>query len=195
MIFIVLTISADFGYGQRSTKKRKRPDPDRVETKFVDNLWYGGGFGLGFYGGNISGVQSQQFFISVSPMVGYKVTDFLSFGPRLEIGYLNARYDDNVEIYKSNSLNYGIGVFSRAKFLNVLFGHIEYSYLNQEVTTGIANRELITRREDDTQFLIGLGYHSGYPFGSEISILYDLQAPEDTVDLPIILRFGFNYKF
>ena len=127
-------------------------------------------------------------------MVGYKVTENLSFGPRLELGFLSGRYDIGTKIVKNNSFNYGAGLFGRAKFFNVLFAHTEYGYLNQAVAY-LVNGDIETERVGSDQFLLGLGYNSGYPFGSEISILYDFLAPEDTIDLPIVFRFGFTYKF
>jgi hypothetical protein len=165
-----------------------------TEKEFGEKLWYGGGFALGFYGGNNSGFSSNEFFFGISPMVGYKVTEYLSFGPRLELSFLSGRYDLGHKIAKRNSLNYGAAMFGRAKFLNVLFGHVEYGYQNQAIPY-LVNGDIETERVGNDQFLIGLGYNSGYPFGSEISILYDVLAPDDTVDLPIVFRFGFTYQF
>lgn len=177
---------------QRSRKSRR---PVQEETSLVDKLWYGGGFALGFYGGSLSGAQSSEFFIGVSPMVGYKVTENLSFGPRMEVALLTGRYDfGRGDVQKITAVNYGAGLFGRLKFFNILFGHIEYGYLNQAFPV-LTNDGLGTERVGSDQFLIGLGYNSGYPFGSEIYIVYDLLAPEDTVDLPITFRFGFTYLF
>lgn len=186
------TLSLQSEAQTRSSRSKRPPEPEKIPLK--DRLWYGGGFALGFYGGTISGIQSSEFFVGVSPMVGYKINDFLSFGPRLELNLLTGRYDLGRDVEKLTAFNYGAGLFTRARFFEVMFGHVEYGYINQAVPY-FENGEIKTDRLGSDQFLLGLGYNSGYPFGTEIYILYDFLAPEDTVNLPITFRFGFTYKF
>lgn len=180
-----------FGITLESEAQRRR---QTTETKLTEKLWYGGGFALGFYGGGSAGISSNEFFVGISPMVGYKVTENLSFGPRLELGFLAGRYDIGTRIVKNNSFNYGVGIFGRQKFFNILFAHAEYGYLNQ-AQAFLVNGDIETERIGQDQFLLGLGYNSGAKVASEISVLYDFLAPEDTIDLPIVFRFGITYNF
>jgi hypothetical protein len=181
---------------RRGKKKRRDKEPQAEVISLKERLWYGGGFILGFnsFGGGVTA--QNAFLIGVSPMVGYKVTDKLSFGPRVELNFQTARYQFGSDVLSNNTLNWGIGGFGRHKFFDVLFAHVEYGYFNYEVVEGVdIDNEFLTRREGENQFLLGLGYNSGYPWGTEISILYDILAPEDTVQLPIVFRFGITYKF
>jgi hypothetical protein len=181
---------------RRGKKKRRDKEPQAEVISLKERLWYGGGFILGFnsFGGGVTA--QNAFLIGVSPMVGYKVTDKLSFGPRVELNFQTARYQFGNDVLSNNTLNWGMGGFGRHKFFDVLFAHVEYGYFNYEVVEGVdIDNEFLTRRESENQFLLGLGYNSGYPWGTEISILYDILAPEDTVQLPIVFRFGITYKF
>ena len=181
---------------RRGKKKRRDKEPQAEVISLKERLWYGGGFILGFnsFGGGVTA--QNAFLIGVSPMVGYKVTDKLSFGPRVELNFQTARYQFGNDVLSNNTLNWGVGGFGRHKFFDVLFAHVEYGYFNYEVVEGVdIDNEFLTRREGENQFLLGLGYNSGYPWGTEISILYDILAPEDTVQLPIVFRFGITYKF
>lgn len=127
-------------------------------------------------------------------MVGYKINEIISIGPRFEVSLLTGRYDLGREVLKGSFFNYGAGIFARAKFFQYFFAHTEYGYQNRAIPYFV-NGEIETERQGNDQFLLGLGYNSGYPWGTEISILYDFLAPEDTVDLPIAFRFGLTYKF
>ncbi|MDX1683604.1 MAG: hypothetical protein R3275_00115 [Saprospiraceae bacterium] len=184
-----------FVYTTTFSQRSKRSDRSRQEQpKLVDKLWYGGGFALGFFGGGLPGFQSSEFFVGISPMVGYKITDIVSVGPRMEVSLLTGRYDNGISVEKNTAVNYGGGVFGRLRFFDILFAHAEYGYINQAIPV-FRNGGIETDRLGSDQFLLGLGYNSGYPWGSEIYILYDLLAPEDTVELPISFRFGFTYLF
>lgn len=168
----------------------------KEEVTFAEHLWYGGGFGLSFSGG-LNGLDGNTFAIGISPMLGYKLTPYISVGPRFEFLYTTGRFRTGFggPVVKYNGIDYGAGVFGRAKFLSFLFAHTEANYVNRIYPTGFNGNKLETERVGDNQFLIGLGYTSGGMFKSEILLLYDLTADSQSTNLPLVYRFGFTYNF
>ncbi len=167
----------------------------------AQKLWYGGGFTLGFSGNEFR----RTFNIGVSPMIGYKIFDNFSIGPRGSILFNSLRgttFDGDV--VKANPLSWSVGVFSRYKLFPAIFMQVEYEFENAALTVldgifsvrGPDGDMAIVRRSQDN-FYIGAGYHSsgGGLLGYEIVLLYNLNGREDTTDLPIDFRFGINYNF
>ncbi|RMF30670.1 MAG: hypothetical protein D6765_02875 [Bacteroidetes bacterium] len=189
---------------RRKKKKSSRVDEYFDESgNFASHLWYGGGFNLGFSGTG----ESNTFFVGISPMVGYKLFDGnLSIGPRIALDYLlvKGRATD-LRIHKVNSLNFSIGAFARYKFIPALFAHVEVE--NQSLNRipidfrGLliydpATDSIEKSRELRQNFYLGLGYTSSTGlWGYEILFLYNLNQPEDEIDLPINFRFGITYNF
>jgi len=212
-MLIVGVTNVEAQYGKKKKKKKKKPKTEEVESdddyfderggSFKDKLWYGGGVTLGYGGNN----DRSQFTAGLSPMVGYKVTENLSFGPRLVIDY-NALRDRNRfgVVNKGRSTNYGAGIFGRMKVLEFLFIHVEYSALNQafylvdqsgDLVVEPGTTDLATTREVTNNFYIGGGYFSGSGpgFGYEFVVLYNLLAPDDVVQQPLDFRAGFTFNF
>lgn len=185
--------------GLNSTLSAQRAKEKTDKTSFTQKLWFGGGLGLGLSG--------NSFNFSLSPMVGYKLTNNISAGIRIPLDYnyvkLTGR-DGTVINY--NNLDFGVGTFGRVKFLRSLFAHVEYDHLwiNEPVRQGNSflldpkdPTKLLTERNTEDQFHIGLGYNSSSNgvFGYEISLLYNVLDDNDTTDIPWSIRVGFNYKF
>lgn len=185
LIFLINILSASifsteaFGQSRKSKKKEQTP--------WTDKLWYGGGVNLNFG----SDAYRSVFTFGVSPMAGYKLNSFLSIGPRISLDWTIARFNDGFNVYKYNSLDYGGGIFARAKFLNYFFGHVEYSQLN--VTYLDTNFEKF--REWKDIFLLGLGYNSGEIFAYEFYISYNFLEDQNSFDVPIVYRGGITYRF
>lgn len=181
---------------QRTSDNEKEEEIDDYfdESKgFKHRLWYGGNFILGF----ISTNRESQFSIGVTPMVGYKITDELSVGPRATIIYSHYRYQfssGNVE--SVNSTEYGVGAFLRYKVYRNFFAHGEYEILSDIIGYQFGPGETLTpvRRERGNGYL-GAGFNSGGRFGYEILLLYNLTIPENDPSSPFSIRFGFTYKF
>jgi hypothetical protein len=179
--------------------RNRRPMPKEEEkpTKFVDRLWYGGGFGLNFSGG-LAGLAGNSFGIGISPMMGYKLTPVFSVGPRAEITYTNGRFrqSGSSPVATYNGIDYGAGVFARAKFLPFLFAHTELSYISFQFPVGFDNNgKLFSERQGDNRLLAGLGYTGGGTLKSEIYVLYDFFNDSQTTNLPLVYRFGLTYRF
>jgi hypothetical protein len=168
-------------------------------------LWYGGGFTLGFSGTTNASV----FQIGITPMVGYKLTDNLSVGPRIGITYQHIKGDSRdittgeLAIKSTGLTEYIAGVFARYKVFNQFFAHVEAEYRSSEFVlsdgTFLAadGDDLATVRQDEFQPIVGVGYNSsgGGPWGYEIMLLYRTNIPEDDIRSPFDLRIGFTYNF
>lgn len=149
---------------------------------FKHRLWYGGGFSLSY--------TSNVLLIGVSPMVGYKFTDFLSAGPRVSVDY----YEVYIDGSNPRLMGIGIGPWVRAKFSETIFGHVEYEYQFTSNLNDAAKNRYNTSSTDN--FYLGLGYQSsgGGLFGYEILALYNLME-DNEFTVPISFRIGFNYNF
>jgi len=171
-------------------QKKKKKDSDNAEYfdesgGFLTKLWYGGGFNLGFSGNNFQSL----FQIGISPMVGYKITDEFSIGPRIAIQYISYRENfGGGQVYKDNFVTFGGGAFSRYKIIPALFAHVEY-----ERATVVD--QFLNRVQQDN-FFVGLGYTStGSVLGYEISLLYNTNLPSNSFQQPFDIRIGLNYNF
>lgn len=173
--------------------------------RFSDKLWYGAGFNLGLSGSNFI----STFGIGVSPMVGYKIFEEFSIGPRVSIDYtaFKVRNFSN-EVIKADPTSYSFGLFSRLKLFKIsgadIFTHLEIEMENEgsivdefgNVRFDSNNKIRVTRIQRDNLYA-GLGYNSstGGPFGFEIVALYNFNEPQNSIYLPITFRAGFTYRF
>lgn len=191
MIFVAALGFTNSLHAQSKSRKKKEPKID-----WATDLWYGGGINLGFSSDYYNGLQSSYFVFGISPMAGYKINSFLSAGPRLSLDWTVAKFNDGVKTYKFNSLDYGLGIFGRLKFLDNFFIHLEYSQLNETYTTGfVVNGELEKERRWRDIALAGLGYNSNTIWAYEIYICYDFLEEEESFRLPIVYRGGITYNF
>ncbi len=186
---LLISILLD-GFSQ--AKKSKKPEVHFWKEK----MWYGGGFNLGFSSNFYNGLQSNVFGIGISPMMAYKATNWFSIGPRFSLDFTTAKFNDGFQTYRYNSVDYGLGLFARMKFLENFFVHLEYSQLNETYTSGvIINGNLEKYREWRDILLAGLGYSSGGIWAYEIYINYDFLEDPESFRVPILYRAGITYNF
>ncbi len=184
---------------KRDTRKKKGNDVEEYfdeSGNFASRLWYGGGFGLG--------LTNNEFQVSLSPMVGYKIFDQLSVGPAGKIEYYRANvYDFANNVYKYRSFNWAIGGFTRAKIFGDIFLHVQLEYESQAIPDEdgrgniiIDGNNVATTRGGKEALLLGGGYSSngGGLLGFEIMLLYNVLEDNDYV-LPWDIRAGINYNF
>lgn len=162
-----------------------------------DRIWYGSGGRLNFFGVN----GQNAFQIGLTPMVGYKIIERVSVGPRIGVIYTTQRAPAGNQIVRFNSWDFEYGVFGRVKILPVLFFHSEYSVENRAFPTATfkpgTNRLESTRQSIDHAY-IGAGYQSGggrSALGYELMLLFDVLDDQSTTRLPIDFRVGLNYNF
>ena len=159
---------------------------------FKERLWYGGGFVVGFSGGN--GISIFQ--LGLSPMVGYKFSERFSAGPRVS-ALVNFTWAETFSGNRSSAqpVNWGIGVFSRYKITPVIFAHVEYEYADQALILQGFD-ELILNRFTNDNIYIGGGYSSGVGASQfEVVALYNINQSIQSFDSPFTFRFGFTQNF
>lgn len=188
-VFMLLAIAQNTATAQRS-------DTDRYFDEsqgFTHRLWYGGGVILNFLSNN----SVSAFTIGVSPLIGYKITDNFSVGPRFSLIYTNYRLQTGFDqVTSTNLFDYGIGAFSRYKLFRNFFIHLEYSADNEEIPFVNSSLELETERVVRDNAYVGAGYNDGNGiWGYDIYLLYNTLAPENNVRQPIEFRFGLTYNF
>lgn len=172
--FMLLFITADINAQKRN-------------SDFMDKVWYGGSVGLGFFGTG----GGSLFSIELSPMAGYKITPKFSAGPRIIFDYAHYRTRVLGNVEKFNLYSLGLGVLSRFKIINVIFIHGEANFIRiQDVYSTPMGLKKIS--DIEPHLLLGLGYDSGV---GEIMILWDFMTPDNSVQSPFELRFGFNINF
>jgi hypothetical protein len=150
----------------------------------ADRWWFGGGFGLSF-GGDVK-------YLTVEPLVGYRVTDNTTVGGGL---IYRQREDERVEPSFSTT-DYGASAFVRYHVIPRMFLQGEYEYLSWEF------RQLDGSTDRDTfgSVLGGAGYTQ--PMGPRsrffASALYNFSYDSDErgpYDSPWVVRFGFGVIF
>lgn len=189
---------AQYGYGKKKKKKKKTKTEKNDEYfdesgGFAHKLWYGGGFNLGFSGNSFQSL----FQLGISPMVGYKITEAFSIGPRASVQYNYFRINDGGRVLKASPITWSAGAFTRYKVLQNFFAHGEIAYQNELVSFNTSGNELIPIRRTRTSYFLGAGYNSGNGIlGYEIYLLYNLNLPANLINTsPIDFRIGFTYNF
>jgi len=190
LLLFTFVIGVSTAEAQRSKKKKNSTEEYFDESGgFAHRLWYGGGFNLNL-GGN-GGFGGSQFVVGVSPMVGFKINDILSIGPRFSFDYFESfQNGPNPRVAL-----WGIGPFARAKFSETIFAHVEYLVQGSSNLNEAADLRF---NDDGTvdSFFLGLGYQSsgGGLIGYEIMALYNF-IDQDEFNIPISFRAGINFNF
>lgn len=150
----------------------EKSDVDRWRMR--ENLFFGGGFGLGF---------SNGLALNLNPNVGVKYKNFIGAGVGLDYQYFG--------VGGNNIQTIGPSVFTRAKAFNVLLLQAEYVHLFYKDTYF---GDVISF--DTPMFLVGGGYQSGDANGGMfVMLLWDLiQDPYNPLPMPV-LRAGFSLGF
>jgi hypothetical protein len=175
--FLLLVTLTVFGQGKDNSLKG---------TPVQERIVFGGGMGLSF--------GSQQDFISLSPLVGYRLTAKLTAGTSVIYRYTSYK------VFKPTiKLNdYGVSPFVRFTLIDNVFLQAEYEYLNYEFPSSPENF-----RKDFTSFLAGGGFIQ--PLGGRASFfviaLYNFSYQEPVGNdfspypSPLIIRAGIGFGF
>lgn len=209
MIFTI-AITEDAHAQRRGKKKKKTSKVDEYfdeSGNFLAKVWYGAGFNLNFSSGCINDgfgncLRTNYFIFGISPMAGYKISEDLSFGPRIEFYYQGNRIQQAVnsdDDYKLNSVNLGIGVFARYKINQTYFVHAEYQSINEELPRDpliiSQGTDIETFRTWTQNYFAGVGYTGGGVVGFEAYLLWNFAQEYSSANIPLSYRFGINYKF
>ncbi len=121
-----------------------------------DRIYFGGGGGLS--GG------SQYLNISVSPLVGYKITESFSSGVQLTYQY--------VRFSNASANNFGGGPFASYVINNKFIIYSQYEYMSYELSNNLGEKARFNGRS----LFSGVGWNS--PINDQVSFqvlaLYDL---------------------
>lgn len=147
----------------------------------TDKIYFGGGGG--FSGG------TQFLSISLSPYVGYKITEQFSAGMQITYQY--------TRLSGFSASNYGGGPFLLYAFSEKIFTYTQYEYLNvQPLVVGGTKAD----RLDFTSWFVGLGYNE--PLSDLVSFqiigLYNLMYGDGTnspYNSPLQFRVGLVTNF
>ena len=164
-----------------------------ADSPLKDKLWYGAGLSANYQASSIS----STFTLGFAPMVGYKVNERLSFGPRFSylVSFYKSRLFSN-QPETAKPTDWSAGVFGRYRIAREFFAHVEYAFQNEAFITADASG-LVINRETNNAFYIGGGYTSPISdlVGIEISLNYYVNQPINDFRNPLNYRFGINYRF
>lgn len=168
---IVLLLSTIHIYAQNSTGE-----------KWTDRLVFGGGGG----GGSIPG----GFLISLSPAVGYKVTDDFIAGVQIPYIFVSEKIFNKTV----NTHHYGISPFARYFFSDKFFVHGEFENMSFQTIDPVKIEP--STRLWFTSPMIGAGYNMSFGegrSGAYIMALYILNydTNRSLYGSPLVLRVGF----
>lgn len=153
------------------------------QTKFTDNIVFGGNLGLQF------GTYTQ---IDISPRVGYRFTERFVAGIGGTYRYISLKYYNE----RISTSIYGGAVFTRFFITENLFAHAECEFLNLETKYfAIANPEQYDDRFWIPGLLVGGGYRVPIGESSYLAtiVLFNLNdTPNSPYQNPII-RVGFMF--
>jgi len=180
LIFAILFMSVQTMVAQKSEN-----------SSFKENAWYGAHVGIGF------GASSDRsdFSVKFAPLMGYRVLDFLSVGPRANISYQHTRFRDfntGDPYLKLNFVDLGVGAFVRAEVFRQYFVQGELMYEQVEVL----NTSLEEVKINGGNAYIGVGMNTGdQDFNADLMLMYDLNLQALRKANLIDLRFGFTLYY
>ncbi|MEI9918649.1 MAG: hypothetical protein WDO14_07585 [Bacteroidota bacterium] len=171
LIIILACLVSVASYAQFNKNNRGSKAPSTMTLK--DRIFFGGGgsFSAGAYPSN----GLRYTYISVSPLVGYRVTPAYSVG--IQVLYQTYRFSQAPQL---NINQYGIAPFMQYRF-GQLFAYAEYQMINALNQNG-------DKRSMYSRLPVGLGFTQ--PIGTRAAInvvaLYDLLYNTRGVYTPFI---------
>ncbi|QKG52146.1 outer membrane protein [Hymenobacter sp. BRD67] len=140
----------------------------------------------------------SNFNLSVSPALGYRVTDRLSIGPGISYAY--NYYGQNNGNGTSNSVStssFGVKVFAQLMVIDHFFLHAEYESTKAEflVVDQYNNYVGTVSRQVQTP-LAGIGYRSQISSraAADIVVLYNFQDNYNSIYPNPVIRFNFLFN-
>jgi len=179
LLLTTLYLSANAQWGEEQLEEK---------PSLKDRMFFGGGFGLSF--------SSYYDYVSVSPIIGYRISPKVASGISIIYRYTN---------YKSvtpsvATHDYGVSPFIRYQFYGPLFLHAEYEYLNYQYIDYTGE----SVRKSFTSVMAGGGLFQpvGRRAGLYLSVLYNFSYKNPTspydyypYSSPWVLRAGITAGF
>ncbi len=171
---IILTLIGVFAI---SASAQKGDYAVEENSNFMDRVYFGGGMGLS--GG------SWGTSVSLSPIVGYMVSNRLSVGVGATYQYY--KYKDAYYDYSDN--RYGGSLFARMNLVRQVFAYGEYSFLNYSINGDSNNRSTVHRLPLGLGFSQSMGPRSSFNIVAAYDMLYELNGPYAS---PWVFTFYFS---
>lgn len=189
----VYNSSGKKGEAKYHSKKQSGFDPSRL-------IW-GGGIGLGFGDG--------MFYGSISPVVGYAITDHFAAGVGLSYQYYSNKYEPAYDYYgnylgtyKMQSSMYIGSLWARYVIWKNLFAQVEPQILNvddyHDAYLDYNGKVVNVKRQWVPAALVGLGLRQPITDRASVILLamYDIvQNPNTPYYRTIDFNIGFNIGF
>lgn len=179
LIFCLLLLSCAPAFAQWGDQ------PMSDKPSFKDRFFTGGGLG-GSFGTYVD-------YFSISPIVGYRLTDRIAPGISFMYRYSNYKsYSPHI-----STSDYGISPFVRISVYGPFFLHAEYEYMNYEYP----NPPYESLRYKFSSFLAGGGIFQpvGKHAGLYATVLYNFSYQQNALiypyTSPIIFRVGITAGF
>jgi len=178
-LMLLCSVAVTFGQWGDEEMSDKPSFRDRIFT----------GYGLGASFGN------YYSYVSISPIVGYKITPKVAAG----VGF-QYRYTKYKQVRPEFSTNdYGASIFTRYNFYGPLFLHAEYEYLNYQLINSFGEKD----RDTYNSVFLGGGFFQpvGRRVGFYLMALYNLSYTDpqpgefSPYDSPLLLRAGITAGF
>jgi hypothetical protein len=178
-----------------ASKKRaaEAKDEAREESFWKTKMWYGADV-------NYPTLYNGFFNMSINPRAAYKVTNWLSTGVVLKGDYTYRKLDplQNAGFRKYESIDYGGGIFARAKIFSGLFAHVEYERsvfkINPEID--LNTNKIVTQTVVQPYAYVGLGWASGMgKWQTQIAAYRNVLDATGYVRGAWDLKFGLLYNF
>jgi hypothetical protein len=183
-LIIILSTFCTLAFAQWGDEEMSEK-PDLRERIFT-----GGGFGASF--------SSYYDYISVSPLIGYRITPKLAGGLQVQYRYTNYKTYNP----KLSTNDFGISPFLRFSVFGPFFLHAEYEYLNYQYPEYPYDGGKL--RRGYSSFMAGGGFFQpiGRRAGFYALALYNFSYQERTTssdfypyDSPVVLRVGITAGF
>ena len=174
LVLLLIPLSLTFALNPgEDLQENNSPDLTANPPVQQSRVYYGGGIGFNFW--------NNYFYLSIQPMVAYKVTPKFSVGGRLGYTYIS---DDRSSLGNVKSHNYGASVFTRYRVIPQLYGHAEFAYASTERHTySVLQQEFTSERVWVPYLLLGGGYSQqispnvwGY-----VEVLFDVIQDKNSV--------------
>ena len=186
IFFLVYAQSAHAQYYKTDTASHKGFDRSRL-----------------ILGGSLGMVFGDYTNVDVSPLLGYRFSDYIAAGIAVKAQYGQFRSRENgLTLQRDKYTIFGGGIWARVYPIQMLFIHIqpEYNFISQSTTYYQTNdgKQVYKSNYGVPSLLLGAGYTQsvGGSVGVGISILYDvLQDNRSPYRNNLIYRVGAGIGF
>lgn len=178
--------------GREQARKAAQQHADQYTKLFVYS-----GIGLGY--SSIYGYSNFNF--SISPALGYRVTDRLSIGPGISYAYnyygVSNGYGSNSTSSSISTSSFGAKVFGQFMVIDNFFIHAEYESTRAQFLLVDQNNNYqgtVTRTVQTP--LAGIGYRSQISnrAAADIVLLYNFQDNYNSIYPNPVIRFNFLFN-